>query len=112
SYILILPLWLLEIPWYDVIIGFLIMHVTAGLILSCIFQPAHIVETSAFAIPVADDGNKRMENSWAIHEIVNTTDFSPNSKVISWFIGGLNYQIEHHLFAGVCNVHFRKIAPI
>ncbi|MES2559286.1 MAG: acyl-CoA desaturase [Bacteroidota bacterium] len=112
TYILILPIWLLEIPWYHFIGGFLLMHITAGLILSCIFQPAHIVETSGFAIPVVEDGNKMMEDSWAIHEIVNTTDFSPNSRIVSWFIGGLNYQIEHHLFTGVCNVHFRNIAPI
>ncbi|HKZ65680.1 MAG TPA: fatty acid desaturase, partial [Chitinophagaceae bacterium] len=92
--------------------GFLVMHFTAGLFLSCVFQPAHIMETSEFALPVNTDGKRRMEDSWAVHEVVNTTNFAPDSRILSWFIGGLNYQIEHHLFIGVCHVHYKKIAPI
>jgi len=57
-------------------------------------------------------GSRHMEDSWAIHELANTTDFAPRSHLLSWFIGGLNYQIEHHLFTGVCHVHYKKIAPI
>ena len=53
-----------------------------------------------------------MEDSWAIHEVANTTDFAPNSRLLSWFIGGLNFQIEHHLFTDICHVHYKKIAPI
>ena len=53
-----------------------------------------------------------MENSWAIHELANTTNFAPNNRLLTWFIGGLNFQIEHHLFTGVCHVHYPKIAPI
>ncbi|WP_257668422.1 fatty acid desaturase family protein [Parapedobacter tibetensis] len=49
---------------------------------------------------------------WAIHELGNTTNFAPNNRVLSWFIGGLNYQIEHHLFTRICHVHYPKIAPI
>lgn len=111
-YIIGVPIIFSGMPWYDVVAGFIIMHVVAGLFLSCIFQPAHIMETSEFAIPAQSGGKQQMENSWAIHEVMNTTDFSPNSRILSWFIGGLNYQIEHHLFSGICNVHFRKIAPI
>lgn len=110
-YVITLPILYSGMPCWYMIIGF-IMHVIAGLFLASIFQPAHIMESSEFAIPITSDGKQQMENSWAIHEIVNTTDFSPNSRILSWFIGGLNYEIEHHLFSGVCNVHFRKIAPI
>jgi linoleoyl-CoA desaturase len=88
------------------------MHFTAGLFLSCIFQPSHIMAASAFASPVQKDGDGKMKDTWAVHEIVNTTDFAPNNHILSWFIGGLNYQIEHHLFTGVCHVHYRKLAPI
>jgi linoleoyl-CoA desaturase len=113
SYIMFLPILFAGMPWYYVLFGFLIMHFTAGLILSSIFQPAHIVESSGFALPIANkEDEKSMEDSWAIHEVINTTDFSPKSRILNWFIGGLNYQIEHHLFTGICHVHYRKLAPI
>jgi len=112
AYILVLPVLFSGMPWYYVLFGFLLMHFTAGLVLSCIFQPSHIVETSGFALPVITDGKRQMEDSWAIHEIANTTDFAPGNRILTWFIGGLNFQIEHHLFTGICHVHYKKLAPI
>lgn len=112
SYIIVLPILFSGMPWYFVLFGFLLMHFTAGLFLSCIFQPSHIVETSKFAEPTESSNKKEMEDSWAIHEVANTTDFAPNKPFLSWFIGGLNYQIEHHLFTGISHVHYKEIAPI
>lgn len=112
AYIIVLPILFSGVAWYMVICGFLLMHFTGGLFLSCIFQPAHIMESSEFALPVDTDGKRRMENSWAIHEVVNTTNFAPDNRFLSWFVGGLNYQIEHHLFTQVCHVHYKKISPI
>jgi linoleoyl-CoA desaturase len=112
GYIIVLPLFLSGQPWYTILFGFLLMHFTAGLFLSCVFQPAHVMEESPFSSPVNVEGTLRMEDSWAIHELINTTNYAPRSRILSWFIGGLNYQIEHHLFTGVCHVHYRKIAPI
>ncbi|MEO8147803.1 MAG: acyl-CoA desaturase [Bacteroidia bacterium] len=112
SYIILLPVLFSGMPWYHVVFGFLLMHCVAGLSLSCIFQPAHVVESSEFALPLSTDGKSQMENSWAIHEVVNTTDFAPDNRMLSWFIGGLNFQIEHHLFTGICHVHYPKLAPI
>jgi len=112
SYILVLPILFAGVAWYWVIAGFLLMHFAAGLFLSCVFQPSHVMESSAFLMPVLKEGKSQMEDSWAIHEVANTTDFAPNNRILSWFIGGLNYQIEHHLFTGVCHVHYRKLAPI
>lgn len=112
AYILVLPILFAGQPWYFVVMGFLLMHFTAGLFLSCIFQPSHVVEESAFASPLQMDGKRHMEDTWAVHEVANTTDFAPHNHILSWFIGGLNYQIEHHLFPGICHVHYTKIAPI
>ena len=69
SYIIVLPILFSGMPWYYVIFGFLLMHFIAGLFLSCVFQPSHIVETSAFELPVMKDGKREMEDSWAIHEV-------------------------------------------
>jgi len=112
SYILVLPILFSGMPWYFVILGFIFMHLTAGLFLSCVFQPSHIVEVSKFSLPVQEDGRGEMEDSWAIHEVANTTDFAPNNRILSWFIGGLNFQIEHHLFTDICHVHYKNLAPI
>jgi len=112
SYIMLLPILVTDMSWYMVVLGFVVMHLTAGLILSCIFQPAHIVDSSGFAAPVETDGKIKMEDSWAIHEVANTTNFAPTNRWLTWFIGGLNYQIEHHLFTDICHVHYRKLAPI
>ncbi|MBI2270907.1 MAG: acyl-CoA desaturase [Bacteroidetes bacterium] len=111
AYIMVLPILFSGMPWYYVLYGFLLMHFTAGLFLSCIFQPSHIVEASTFELPV-DTNGRRMEESWAIHEVENTTDFAPNNRILTWFVGGLNFQIEHHLFTGICHVHYPKLAPI
>jgi len=112
AYIIVLPILFCGLPWYHVLLGFLLMHFTAGLFLSCIFQPAHIMESSKFAVPVIHADKRQMEDSWAIHEVANTTDFAPRKKLLTWFIGGLNFQIEHHLFTNICHVHYPKIAPI
>ncbi len=109
GYILVLPIMFSQVAWQHVVLGFVAMHVIAGFSLACIFQPAHVVETSDFSSPTED---RKMENYWALHQVLNTADFAPNNKLVCWFIGGLNFQIEHHLFPHICHVHYPKIAKI
>jgi len=110
GYILVLPLLFSGQAWYFVVAGFVLMHLTAGLFLACVFQPSHILATSSFKSPVGD--SRRMEDSWAVHELATTSNFAPRSRILSWFIGGLNFQIEHHLFSNICHVHYKKLAPL
>jgi linoleoyl-CoA desaturase len=109
AYMIVLPIMFSDMPWYHVVLGFTAMHIVAGLALACIFQPAHVVHTSDYASP---DDERKMENYWAMHQVLNTADFAPNNKLVCWFIGGLNFQIEHHLFPQICHVHYPKIAKI
>ncbi len=109
GYALVLPLIFSRMPWYDVVIGFSILHIVAGLGLSCIFQLAHVLESSEFPLPPDD---RKMENSWAIHQLLNTANFSPRSHWVFWFVGGLNYQVEHHLFPHISHVHYPQISKI
>lgn len=109
GYALVIPLIFIPAAWWVVLIGFLLMHFITGLALGLIFQPAHVMPTSEYPIP---DNNGTMENNWAVHQLFTTTNFSPKSKVFSWFIGGLNYQIEHHLFPNICHVHYKRISRI
>ncbi|MBA3664246.1 MAG: acyl-CoA desaturase [Bacteroidetes bacterium] len=92
-----------------IITGFLIMHFIAGFIMSTVFQMAHVVEEAEQ--PAANEmGN--IENEWTIHQLETTVNFSDKSRIFAWLIGGLNYQIEHHLFPNICHVHYRHISPI
>ncbi|MCK9481619.1 MAG: acyl-CoA desaturase [Bacteroidia bacterium] len=106
----VLPLIILPFAWWHILLGFLIMHIIGGLTLALIFQTAHVNESTDFYIPDTETGN--IENSWAIHQMKTTSNFAHGSRVFSWYIGGLNYQIEHHLFPGICHVHYKNISPI
>jgi linoleoyl-CoA desaturase len=105
----ILPIFILGMVWWQVIVGFLLMQLVAGFILSIVFQLAHVVEETSYPMPDAE-GN--MENSWAVHQLQTTANFAKSRKFLSWFIGGLNYQIEHHLFPNISHVHYPKISEI
>ncbi|GAB3916887.1 fatty acid desaturase family protein [Larkinella terrae] len=104
----VLPLLLTDITFGQWVIGFLLMNFVAGFVLSVIFQLAHIIEEVHSPIQ-NDQGN--IENAWAIHQLESTANFSGHW-LMSWCIGGLNYQIEHHLFPSISHVHYPAIAPI
>ncbi|MEX0720444.1 MAG: acyl-CoA desaturase [Balneolaceae bacterium] len=109
GYTIVLPLVLLDITWYQWLIGFGSMHLTAGLILGIIFQLAHVVEETTHPVP---NEEHMIENHWAIHEMITTNNFARDNKLLSWYIGGLNFQIEHHLFPRVCSIHYPAISYI
>ncbi|MBS1643700.1 MAG: acyl-CoA desaturase [Bacteroidetes bacterium] len=109
SIFLVLPILFSGVAWGWVVLGFFLMHFFAGLALSCIFQLAHVMEDAEFPQPL---DNNKMQNNWAVHQVLNTINFSPRSKIMSWFIGGLNYQIEHHLFPHICHVHYPELSKI
>ncbi len=105
---IVLPIMLLGfVPW---LVGFLIIAMFAGFILSIVFQLAHTVEHTAF--PVPDAGVNKIENEWAIHQIETTANFATKNKLISWLVGGLNFQIEHHLFPKISHIHYPAISKI
>ncbi len=109
SIFLVLPLALLPVPIWLTITGFVFMHLVTGFIMSVVFQCAHILETCEYPLP---DEEGSMENNWAVHQLLTTSNFSPTSKWFSWLVGGLNFQVEHHLFQGISHVHYRKISAI
>jgi linoleoyl-CoA desaturase len=108
-YILVLPLIILQVPWWSVVFGFIVMHLITGFIFGIVFQPAHVTPDADYPLP-NEDGN--IENSWAIHQLKTTSDYAPRGRILSWLIGGLNYQIEHHLFPNICHVHYKKLSEI
>lgn len=109
AFIMVLPLLFAGVAWYHILAGFFVMHFVAGLALSCIFQLAHVMEECEF--PTPSDARK-MENNWAVHQMLNTANFAPNNRILGWFIGGLNRQVEHHLFPYICHLHYKNISGI
>ena len=106
---LVLPMILVALPWWQTLLGFLGMHYICGIVLAFIFQPAHVVEDTNF-YKVKD--NEVIEDNWAVHQLRTTSNFAKRSYLFSWFVGGLNYQIEHHLFPHICHIHYKGISKI
>jgi linoleoyl-CoA desaturase len=106
---LILPMLILPIVWWQVLLGFLMMHFISGIVLALIFQPAHVIQETNFFDPV-ETGS--MENNWAVHQLLTTSNFANGSRLFSWLIGGLNFQIEHHQFPKICHIHYKSISSI
>ncbi len=105
----VLPLVLIPLPWWQIAIGFLAMHLTAGVILGVIFQLAHVVEGTDYPAP---DPAGLMEHAWLVHEMETTSNFGPRNRLLCWYVGGLNFQVEHHLFPRTCSIHYPAISRI
>lgn len=106
---IVAPIFIFTIPAYQVVTGFLVMHFIGGIVLTVIFQLAHTVEGTTHPLPNSDN---IIENNWAIHQLNTTVNFSRQNKFLSWYLGGLNYQVEHHLFPTICHVHYPHISEI
>lgn len=101
----------LILGWPTWLLYFFCMHLGLGFTLSIVFQLAHVVEETEFAFVNVGD-TKQIENEWAVHQVKTTANFSAGNKIISWFVGGLNYQIEHHLFPRISHIHYPQISKL
>ena len=106
---IVIPILVLSLAWWKIMIGFFVMHYVAGLILSVTFQLAHVMPDTEMPLP-DKDGN--IKNTWAIHQLFTTANFAPKNKLVGWFTGGFNRQIEHHLFSHISHVHYKDLAKI
>jgi linoleoyl-CoA desaturase len=104
---LVIPLLVLPLPNYLIVIMFLTMVVVSGVTMTIIFQLAHVVPNVEFA-----DVDRGEQVNWHLHQLRTTSNFAMNNKVITFFLGGLNFQIEHHLFPDVCHVHYQSLSKI
>lgn len=109
SYALVLPILVLPFAPWVIVLAFLSMHFVTGILISLVFQTAHVMPSTEFPQP-DEEGN--MSNNWSIHQLATTSNFAQNNKVITWLMGGLNHQVEHHLFPNVCHVHYNKLSKI
>lgn len=105
----IIPMIVMTLPWWQILIGYIALQLAGGFFISLIFQLAHMVEGLEYPEP---DANGVMENQWAAHEMMTTCNFATDNRFINYVCGGLNFQVEHHLFPYICHVHYKAISPI
>ena len=109
TYALALPIIMVPLSWWVIVLAFLCMHFITGMLVSVVFQVAHIMPVNEFPLP---DETGMMKNDWYGHQFATTSNFSPKSKLLFWLLGGLNHQIEHHVLPDVCHVHYNKLTKI
>jgi linoleoyl-CoA desaturase len=105
---LVLPMILVPVPFWLILLMFVSMHLVTGVLLSLIFQTAHVMPTSSFI----DQEEQEIGQNWLAHQLSTTTNYAMSNRFISWCFGCLNHQVEHHLFPNICHVHYPKIASI
>lgn len=104
-----LPLLVLDVTVGQFLVGFLTLHVVTGLIMTLTFQVTHNVDiTSKFL----SEPGKKLQHSWMVHEVLVSANFACDNPLVTWFVGGPNHQIEHHLFPHVAHAHLPAIRPI
>ena len=108
-YMLVLPSLILPNPFWQILLGFFLMHLGSGVVAMFALLSNHVVEDSLFVIP---DENGMIKCSWGEHQLRTTDDFSPDSSVVSFFFSGLNHHVAHHLFPNYCHVHYPAITKL
>src|ERR1700754_136334 len=99
------------VGWQTWLWGFACMHLTLGFILAIVFQLAHVVESTGFE-HIEANTTVKLEEECAVHQVKNHANFAPRNKIISWYVGGLNFQVEHHLFPRISHIHYPAINHI
>ncbi len=108
-FFLVLPYLVLDVTIWQLLIGFVSMHLVEGLVLGLVFQLAHVVDGTTFPAP---ENGVSIQEAWAVHQLCTTANFAPRSATAAFFCGGLNRQIEHHLFPRICHIHYPALTTI
>ncbi len=109
SLYIVVPFVFIEQPWYHILLGFLLMHWMSGFFLASIFMLAHALEEVTFDKP---DDNGNLHSSFHTHQLSTTVNFATESKLAAFLTGGLNQQVEHHLFPNICSCHYPALAKV
>ena len=108
SIFILIPIF--QVGLAETVIGYGIMIFVCGFFISVVFQLAHVIQETSF--PKPDEETSKIHNEWAVHQLETTANFSTKSKFVSWLVGGLNFQVEHHLFPRISHVHYPAISEL
>ena len=101
---------------YRAIVSNIINFTGVGLSFYLIVLPNHdsiVVNTN---LETMKTDNPHMLKDWSVQQIVSSANFSNtdsmHDKVMTYLLGGMNYQIEHHLFPTICHIHYPRLSLI
>lgn len=106
---MVVPFLVIDLNWYQILLGIVLAHFVEGFTLTIIFMLAHVIENTSYPIPNKEN---EVQLPWADMQLYTTSNFATNNKVVNYLFGGLNFQVEHHLFPKICHIHYPKIAGI
>ena len=106
---IVTPLLVMHAPWWQILLGYFTMQFVGGFTVALIFQLAHLVEGVSFPVP---DDKSEIPAHWGVHEMMTTSNFAAENRFLNVVLGGLNFQVEHHLFPTISHSHYYNIAPI
>ena len=109
SIFVLLPIWICGLSWQLVLISNAFMHIAASYFLTIALVPSHVCEHSIFPLP---DENGVLPYAWSHHQVMTTSDYATDSKVMTWLLGGFNHHVVHHLFPDVSHVHYFILTPV
>lgn len=107
GYIIGIPLMFTSYTGLEIFLGFLTLHIFSGLATAVIFQPSHLMEEVIYPTP---NENGKMPYSRFVHQLYTAVNFANNNKLVTWYGGALNFQVEHHLYPQICHVHYPAIS--
>lgn len=105
----VIPLVYMTLPWWQIVIGYVALQMVGGFTVALIFQLAHIVENVGFPEP---DHEGLVHSQWGVHEVLTTSNFGTHNTFLTYALGGLNFQVEHHLFPHIAHSHYKEISPL
>jgi linoleoyl-CoA desaturase len=109
TYALIIPLLVIDLPAGKILWGFVLMHLVLGTFLALILFPVHALDEKPFPEP---DANGLIDTNWISHQVLVTSNFAANNGLLTWLSGGLNIHIPHHIFPGICHIHYPALSRI
>ena len=108
-YTILIPKFILDISWVEIITCNLAMHLAMGIFIGIVLLPAHITNETEYLLP---DREGKIHSDWALHQMLATVDFSANNYFINWISGGLNTHVVHHLFPSINHIHYYRLTKI
>jgi len=104
TYVFIIPMYFHPIS-RALILVFLFSAMTSYNFVA-MFSVNHLTENAFYP------SDNIVNRDWAQLQVLTTSNFAVGSALWTWLSGGLNYQIEHHLFPYICHVYLPEISPI
>jgi linoleoyl-CoA desaturase len=108
----VIPMAVSGYAWPVVLVGYLITLMATGLTLATVFQLAHCLEEVAFPEVQQGHNGPHLDDAFHAHQLKTTANFAVSSRFWRFVSGGLNQQIEHHLFSKICHIHYPALMPI